>query len=294
MRVVRGAGGDRRQDLIGHHGPQHGDDLARGRNVPGREARRLVKARALEAESARLGVHRRRQLRRGQLHRATERRDGAVVRAHQRGVQQIAVGERQPLEQPRARPPFATSTSFLLIVESPSSSTPFSATTSVAASFEIEAIGRSLSAILGEDRAAPFVDHQRRLRLNVGEPAPRGGDRPLALDVLVALHRMVPGGKGVPAQELHGQRGDHRGGGDRSGGAVPCRPLEAPHHLDSYRGPSGAGKFPAGLGTEIFRQPCQYFSRSLATTAIAAVIRTRPTVAPRMLSRLCSRPSRRP
>ena len=44
-------------------------------------------------------------------------------------------------------PPFATSTSFLLIVDSPSSSTPFSATTSVAASLEIEAMGRSLSGL---------------------------------------------------------------------------------------------------------------------------------------------------
>ena len=40
-------------------------------------------------------------------------------------------------------PFFATSTSVLLIVDSPSSSSPLSTTTSIAASFEIEAIGRS-------------------------------------------------------------------------------------------------------------------------------------------------------
>jgi len=45
-------------------------------------------------------------------------------------------------------PPLAISMSPLLMVESPSSSTPFSATTSVAASLEMEAMGRSLSAFL--------------------------------------------------------------------------------------------------------------------------------------------------
>ena len=44
-------------------------------------------------------------------------------------------------------PPRATSRSALAIVDSPSSSSPLSITTSVAASFEIEAIGRSLSGL---------------------------------------------------------------------------------------------------------------------------------------------------
>ena len=44
-------------------------------------------------------------------------------------------------------PPLATSMSLLLIVDSPSSSSPLSTTTSVAASLEIEAMGRSLSGL---------------------------------------------------------------------------------------------------------------------------------------------------
>src|SRR6185437_8639038 len=108
---------------------------------------------------------------------------------------------------------------------------------------------------------------------------------PLARDgVLMAPGRMPGARHGVRA------RRGHQGGDQESHD-------QAPHHLDSYRGPSGAGKLPVASGTTIFLrlgQPCQYLSLSLASPAMAAVIRKSPMVAPNMLSRLWSRPSRRP
>ena len=65
------------------------------------------------------------------------------------------------------------------MVVSPSSSRPLSITTSTAASFEIEAIGRSCVGIVREHLRAAVVDHQRRARLDVRLAALDRGHQPL-------------------------------------------------------------------------------------------------------------------
>ena len=79
---------------------------------------------------------------------APERRHGAVVRRHQRRVQQIAIGERQADRQPRARAAegdLLDRSSIMVVGASRSRWREGSSTTSIAISFEIDAIGRTAS-----------------------------------------------------------------------------------------------------------------------------------------------------
>ena len=82
---------------------EHAHEVARRRSIAGVEADRILEVRRLHAELFGLGVHRRDQLARIEPDGAPERGHGAVVRRHQRRVQQIAVGERHADGQARAR-----------------------------------------------------------------------------------------------------------------------------------------------------------------------------------------------
>ena len=139
-------------------------------------------------------------------------------------------------------------------------------------------MGRSLSAFLAKMARPPSSTTSAPCAWTLGRPervAATGRSRSTCLRRFTACRA-----KAFPLESPSASATASAAVEALTGAEAPSGPIEAPHHLDSYRGPSGAGKFPAGLGTEILRQPCQYFSRSLASTAIAAVIRMRPTVAP--------------
>ena len=195
-----------------------------------------------------LGGHGRRQLRGRQLDRAPQRRDGAVVRAHQRRVQQIAVRQRHPLEQARAR-----------------------------------AAPGDLDVALGDGRQALQLEpvlHDRQRRRQLGDR----GDGPFLVGVArVDLGPLSSSTSAPSAWTLgspprtaatcrsrattcrrlgrarwcaaRGRGAEHRRGGESN--HQPPASKRQTHHFDSYRGLGAAGKFARRVGGRRPRHPCQ-------------------------------------
>ena len=149
-------------------------------------------------------------------------------------------------------PPLATSTSFLLMVDSPSSSRPLSITTSIAASFEIDAIGRSLSGLRAKTTCPPSSSTSARRRLDVRLAAPWSRRRaapgtppcrvcafPFFAPALPAALRLAASASPAPASmKASAAKAATALSAIAGGGKSAASPPQ------SYRGPEDDGKFP--------------------------------------------------
>ena len=132
------------------------------------------------------------QLRGRQLHRAPERGHRAVVRTHQRRVQQIAVRQRHPLQQPRLRAVLGHLDVGLVDRRQPFQLQPLVHDDQHRRQLRDRGDRALVIGVVREHRRARLVEHQRRGRLHVwlaslDRRRPAARRRPACASSLLAL-----------------------------------------------------------------------------------------------------------